>query len=45
MSLIPGLEQWVKGLGIVAAAAEITDVAQIASLTQEPPYSVGAALK
>ena len=37
--MIRSLTQWIKGLGIVAAAAWIQ------SLAQELPYSVGAAIK
>ena len=39
MKVIPGLTQWVKAFGSVAA------VAKIQSLAQELPYAVGEVIK
>ena len=43
--LIPGVAQWVKGFGVAAAVAQVTAGAQIQSLAQELPYTMGAAIK
>ena len=37
------MAQWVKESGVVAAAVQITALAQIQSLVQELPYATGAA--
>ena len=42
---IHGPVPWVEGAGVAASAAEVTDEAQIQSLTWELPCAVGVAIK
>lgn len=43
MGSISGTAQWVKGLGIAIAAAQVAAVAQIQSLALELPYATHTA--
>ena len=45
VSSIPSMAQWVKGYGVVSAAAWVAAVAQIQSLTQKLPQATGAQRK
>ena len=45
MGLIPGLAQWVKGLGLLWLWCRPADVAPIQHLAWEPPHATGVALK
>ena len=43
--LIPGLNQWVKGLALLWLWCRLAATTPIRPLAWEPPYAVGAALK
>ena len=45
MGSISGTAQWVKGLGIAIAAAQVAAVAQIQSLAWELSYATGVVIK